>query len=126
DCHYIDADVSDTDLVLARVAGFDRAVYGLPEETAPVLFQTGDLLVATMQLSRFVTARYAPPEAWTEIWRAIISHLLPQAPPVPLVWQPRVLPSFAPEHDLPAAVETRAIRRGVEWFYRAKLLVHPS
>ena len=33
DCHLILADVPQAHIALARVAGFDRAVYGLPPET---------------------------------------------------------------------------------------------
>jgi hypothetical protein len=47
-------------LVLARVAGFDSAVYGLPDTGVhPILFEhpAGNLLVGTTALSRFVTGR---------------------------------------------------------------------
>ena len=37
--HFVSVNVSEPHLVAARVAGFDTAVYGLPEETFPVLFE---------------------------------------------------------------------------------------
>ena len=51
---------SDESLIrMARVAGFDTAVYGLPEKTAPILFEITDrnVLVCTTNMSRFVTGR---------------------------------------------------------------------
>ena len=62
DCHYLPVEARNPHLVLARVEGYDTAVYGLPKETHPILFEhpRGDLLVATTKLSQFVTARYAP------------------------------------------------------------------
>lgn len=66
DCHFIPAEADNPDIVIARVAGFDSAVYGLPDETYPVLFEIpgyngkGALMVSTTKLSQFLTARYAP------------------------------------------------------------------
>ena len=53
-------------MITGRVAGFDSAVYGLPETTHPVLFEHPDLdlLVATTKLSQFISARYAPTDGW--------------------------------------------------------------
>ena len=66
------------DLVMARVAGFDTAVYGLPSTGAyPILFEHAGVLVATTKLSQFVTARYAPSEAWGPIWRRVFEWLCP-------------------------------------------------
>jgi hypothetical protein len=50
-------------LALAKVAGFDRAVYGLPsQDVKPLLVesQSEPLLLAATQLSRMITARYGP------------------------------------------------------------------
>ena len=48
-------------LVLARVAGFNTAVYGLPPQQHPLLFKTDQgVVVATTKLSDFIRARYAP------------------------------------------------------------------
>ena len=71
-----------THLVSARVAGYDTAVYGLPEETWPLLFEygkRGDLLIATTKLSQFVTARYAPSRGWAEVWKMILTWLAPSS-----------------------------------------------
>lgn len=64
DCHYIPFEAKTPWMVVAKVAGFDTAVYGLPESAEPILFEHSDgVLVATTKLSHFVTGRYAPTEA---------------------------------------------------------------
>ena len=66
DCRFVTMKAENADIVIARIAGFDSAVYGLPKETFPVLSEIpqpeekGGLLVATTKLSQFLTARYAP------------------------------------------------------------------
>lgn len=130
DCHYVPVVAPGADLVLARVAGFESAVFGLPDGgSQPLLFvhptQT-DLMVAATKLSNFVTARYAPADAWRHIWRHILSWLQRGRVHVQPAWTPTVRPSFARDSVLPAAVERAAFRRGVAWIHRAKLLIHPS
>jgi hypothetical protein len=73
-CHFIPADADDPLISIGRVAGFDTAPYGLPDETFPLLFRhpRHEVLIATTKLSNFVSARspfpvwngcprYAPP-----------------------------------------------------------------
>ena len=130
DCHYVPVAAAAADLVLARVAGFDTAVFGLPDSgVQPLLFvhpTRADLMVAATKLSNFVTARYTPADAWGLIWRYILGWLQRGRARVQPAWTPAVRPSFAPEAVLPATVERAAFRRGVAWIHRAKLLIHPS
>lgn len=114
-------------LVAARVAGFDTAVYGLPEATIPLLFERdGNTLVAATKLSQFLTGRYAPQDAWRAVWTAILDWLCPGAA-VPLpAWTPRVHSAYGCTEPLPPDAEKNALRNGVEWFFRSKLLLHPS
>ncbi|HKI88007.1 MAG TPA: hypothetical protein VKA38_03200, partial [Draconibacterium sp.] len=59
DCHFVPVENDNPDIVIARVAGFDKAVYGLPNETFPVLYEMpqqgsqGSVLVSTTKLSQF-------------------------------------------------------------------------
>lgn len=127
DCHYVPVAAAEPHLVVARVAGFDTAVYGLPKSASPLLFQHSDgLLVATTKLSQFVTGRYAPEEAWQAIWQAILQWLAPGAQVPELRWTPSVRPSYGAKEPLPAGVERQAARRGAEWFRQSRLLVAPS
>ena len=72
DCHFVPVTNSPpADLVVARVAGYDTAIYGLPEKDVfPILFELPErnLIVATTRLSSFVTGRYAPADDWLLVW----------------------------------------------------------
>ena len=105
-------------LVAARVAGVDRAVYGLPDETWPLLFEhpRGNLLVATTALSHFVTARYAPADAWRGVWAGVLRWLVPGGSFPALKWTPTVRPSFGRDDALPDDTELQAVRRGLQWY----------
>ena len=150
DCHYLPVQVTNSHLVLARVSGFDTARFGLPASGVhPILFEhpPGDLLVSATKLSQFITARYAPTDAWSPVWQMILGWLQPGAPrgivatdtqprageliprgkAVPaLKWTPTVRPAYGPKEALPRDFERQAIRRGTEWFVKSRLLMHPS
>jgi len=113
--------VKKAHLVLAKVAGFDTAVYGLPAETYPILFEAerGDLLVATTKLSHFVQARYGPQAGWQSVWKMVLGWLQPGKEIGALQWTATVRPSFAQEDPLPKDAEKQAFERGVKWFERA-------
>lgn len=110
-------------IVAARVAGFDTAPYGLPKTADPLLFTYRDnTLVATTKLSHFLTARYAPQDAWQAVWTSILRWLCPGDKVARLTWTPLVRPSYRCNEPLPADYETQAFTRGVEWFLKSRLL----
>ena len=128
DCHYLPVEAAKPHLVLARVEGYDTAVYGLPKEIHPILFEhapTG-ALVATTKLSQFVTARYAPTKAWPWVWKAILEWLQPGKPAPILKWTPTVRPMYSPRETLPDGVQKAAARRGAEYYGKSRLYIHPS
>ena len=128
-CIYVPLKSQSPELVLARVAGFDTAVYGLPHEGVhPVLFQHPNhrILVATTKLSEFVKGRYAPSEAWRYVWRWVFDWLFPNQQFALLQWTPAVHPTRGKNQSLAEGAELNAFRRGVAWFSRAKLFVAPS
>lgn len=123
-CEYLPTTSSRAVLSLARVAGYDNAVYGLPPESKPLLFEVPEYgaLVATTRLSSFVTGRYAPLHRWELVWRDILSFLLGEpAPPIKL--EPAVRPAFAADVELPAAAQANAVRSAAEWIVQSKLLL---
>lgn len=128
DCHYLPVEAANPHLVLARVEGYDAAVYGLPPETHPILFEhpRGDILVATTKLSQFVTARYSPTEAWGPVWRMVLGWLQPGQAAPSLTWTPTVRPMFGRADVLPPDAQDRAIRRGLTYFAKSRLYVDPS
>ena len=96
DCHYLPVEARNPHLVVARVAGYDDALYGLPDRDVwPLLFEhpSGDILVATTKLSQFVTGRYAPNDAWESVWNMILHWVQPEAQLPRLRWTPSVRPT---------------------------------
>lgn len=129
DCIYVPVESREAELVLARVAGFDSAVYGLPREGVhPILFRhpDRDILIATTKLSEFVKGRYAPPAAWPWIWRWVFEWLSPGRKITLLHWTPVVRPAFTRSQHLPGGAELDAFRKGVAWYSNARLFVAPS
>jgi hypothetical protein len=127
-CRFVPVRADTSHLVMARVAGFDEAVFGLPPETQPILFEhaRGGALVATTKLSQFVTARYAPSAAWQSVWRAVLRWLAPGQDVPSLNWTATVRPSFGPDQALPPDAEPQALQRGSGWFQRSGLLARSS
>jgi hypothetical protein len=124
-CRYLPVQAPSPWLVLARVAGYDTAVYGLPKDCSPILFEwgNGEVLVAATKLSGFVTGRYAPEAEWRALWQRILGRLDPAHAPHALRWTPVAAAAYRPETNLPADVETRAFTSAVQWLGRAGLLI---
>lgn len=128
-CRYVPIAAPDPHIVVAHVAGYNRAVFGLPEKDVwPILFEhpDGNVLVATTKLSHFVTGRYAPTDAWGPVWRMILRWLEPDLNVPDLRWVPTVRPTYGRAERLPADAELAAFARGVGWFGRSKLFIEPS
>ena len=132
DCRFVAMKAETPDIVMARVAGFDHAIYGLPKEIFPILSElpqpegSGGVLVATTKLSQFLTARYAPADAWRAIWARVFAWLQPNRELPELKWTPQVRPSYGAEESVPADLEQAALRRGVDWFFNSHMLLHPD
>ncbi|MBY5957350.1 hypothetical protein KUV50_04325 [Membranicola marinus] len=123
--HYISNDVDESYIVAAKVAGFDSAIYGLPDKSDPLFFAWGDfpVWIASTQLSRFVSGRYAPQEAWASLWESILSHVLPGVELQPLDWDLTVAASYGKTEKLPADFQRQSVQRGIEWYKNARMLV---
>lgn len=117
-CWFTPTQAASPHLVLARVAGYREAVYGLPHDTHPILFEllSQNALIATSKLSQFITARYAPKPAWQALWHAILRWLAPMEDLPPLDWAPTVGVYASPGDRLPADAEGQAFDRSVKWF----------
>jgi hypothetical protein len=129
DCHFVPVNgVPAPDLVVARVAGYDSALYGLPEKDVfPILFELPErkLIVATTRLSNFVTGRYAPQRDWPLVWNKILSALDPEHPHR-LALELPVSPAYSATAKLPRRFERQAFAEAAGWFANSHLLVHPS
>lgn len=113
-------------LVVAKVAGFDTAEYGLTDTPSmPLLYKDGNVIVATSALSRFATARFMPEHRWKMVWEAILSELTGKDIKLE-TWISYVHPMFAEHQTLPSDARRRSIELGVEWFDKGHFLVDPS
>lgn len=129
DCHYVSVPIPNPDIVVAKVAGFDTAVYGLEKtESHPILFENfaHSLMVATTKLSQFRTARYGPSCAWVPIWEEILEWLSRGKSVEPLRWEPTVRPSYRKIQALSSDAERESFRRGIKWFFNSRILVDES
>jgi len=122
--YFLPSSAQDPMVVVARVAGYNTAVYGIPASAQPVLFRLegGRVLVATTKLSSFVTSRFAPTREWQALWSHILGHLS-GADAVDFTWEPRVGPQYGPHDKLPKDVEKRTFKRAADWYYNSGLLV---
>ena len=120
-CRYLPATSDRSLLALARVAGYDRAVFGVPADAHAALFEAADgVFVATTKLSGFRTGRYAPAATWTALWDRLLA---PHAPGAALSWTPVVTPSLATGEPVDAAAERTAVERAVRWHANAGVLL---
>jgi hypothetical protein len=126
-CHFTPMTGSNPLLIVGRVAGFDKAVFDLPQNQSPILFEIPDLrlVIATTKLSGFVSGRYAPTKDWQVFWERMLGRLA-NSPPVPLKITPVVRPSYGPSDTLPPDAEKRSLTALTRWVINARLLVHPS
>ena len=93
ECQYLPCAVTNATLVVARVAGFDTAVFGIPASAEPILFPLNNdqVAIATTKLSGFITSRFAPTAGWEALWSYILGRKN-------LSWRPTVEPAYGP-HD---------------------------
>lgn len=114
-------------MYIARVAGFDYAPFGLTDtETFPLVDQPQtDVYVSTACLSEFSKLRLMPEQRWQAFWEEMIGRLLGREVAF-LRWPSLVWPAYSADEQLPDTAKTEAVRRGVEWFRGAHLLLHPS
>lgn len=132
DCRFVPVEIENPDIIMGRVAGFDSAVFGLPKVLFPILFEiprnneNGDLLISTTKLSQFITARYAPSDAWKSIWNNILAWLRTDKTSVDLVWTPNVRPSYGAGEKLPENAEQQALKRGIDWYFNSLMVMSPT
>ncbi|MEN6353214.1 MAG: hypothetical protein ABFD02_07150 [Bacteroidales bacterium] len=129
DCNFVPITTENPLLSLSKVAGFDRAVYGLDEDTEinAILFELPayGLMVSTTKLSQFISARYAPKVAMQAIWNYILNWLENSKLSDRVIdWAPDVLPSYTCDQKLPPDAGRLAVRRGIDWHTTAKMLLN--
>jgi hypothetical protein len=124
-------------LVFAHVAGFDYAIYGLPdpENMQPLLFSyksefLSDMpptLVSTVKLSGLVTSRFMPMQSWQQVWNTIFAFVDPTTNLILPDWKPVVGPTYDKDTVLPKDAELTAFKRAYNWISNSSgLVVQPG
>ena len=114
----------NTALAVARVAGFDHLVFGIPSESTPLLWVPVDnSLVTNTHLSDFSTARFAPSKSWKPVISTILGFLGAPIVASKIKWEPAVRPIHGPTETLPKDIEMNTQRRAAAWFLKSHLLV---
>lgn len=106
-------------LTLARVAGYRKAAYGLPEEHYPILFQHPEyphILISTTKLSNFVEGRFAPFADWKIVMGRIQAWLNGKDGIEEIDCLMSVKPTFNSGEKLLKDVEKSAFNANVKWF----------
>lgn len=127
DCHFIPVDAKNPDLMLASVAGYNTAVYGLPENAHPIVFKYHDnVMVATTKLSQFVAGRYMPNDAWQHVITKLVRWTTGNKAIPLLKWTPTVSPMYSANERLSKGAQKTAIERGVEYYEKSGLYLNPD
>lgn len=127
DCHIYKAEVDKPLISYAKVAGFDKAQFGLTDtDVFPLLFKDKNNLVALTCMTNFKTARYAPNDNWTVVWNKILIWLTGDNKLVLNHWSSDPRPSYSKTASLPTSARKTAVKKGTEWLYNGRFLVHPS
>lgn len=127
DCQLISVAHPAPLIVLAKVAGFAKAEYGLENtEVHPLLFKDENIMVCTSSLSNFSKGRFAPVQSWQAVWQSILGWLL-QVEAFHLDhWFFDPQPSFGEHAPLNDDTRLQSVQRGSEWFFKSRLLLHPA
>jgi hypothetical protein len=127
DCHLITVPAQNPLIILAKVAGFNKAEYGIDDvEKQPLLFEKDGLLIATTKLSNFATGRYGPNAAWQSVWSYIIQWSTGEKKVTFKNWPSHVSPMYGPKEHLPADAVSKSIEKGVKWFENGRFYIHPD
>lgn len=126
-CHIIPVKVKKSIISFAKVAGFDKAQYGLTDTGVyPLLFKEDNLLIATTGLSNFKRARFGPSNSWKTVWESLLSWVSGKEKLTFKEWQFDPYPAYSATAELPANARKKAIGNGAEWLSNARLFIHPS
>lgn len=111
-------------MVIARVAGFDTAAYGLENTTtSPLVCKPEEnIWVSTSNLSDFARLRYVPEFRWKAFWELVMSDLTGHK--VVFGSMPSyVRPAYGRDEALPDSARLASVRKGVEWFFNGHFLI---
>jgi hypothetical protein len=127
DCHILQVKVDSPLIVLGKVAGFDKAVYGIKDvKTYPVLFRRGNEMIAMTKLSNFATGRYGPTGSWKEVWEYILSWMTGKKNIRLHTWLTYVSPIYSKSGKIPVDATRCCVINGINWYFNAHLFIDSS
>lgn len=114
-------------IVLAKVVGFDSAVYGLKDtKSYPLLFYKDGILMSMTGLSNFETGRYGPQASIKEVWKFILSKVTGKDDIQLDKWIEDVQPMFGKTAPLPKNARRSSIIKAARWFDKGRFFVDSS
>jgi len=127
DCHIIPIEQQRPLMVYAKVAGFDKAEYGLTDtDVYPLLYmQDNNTMIALSSLSNYKQARFAPYLSWKTIWEYVFRWLLKEKVTF-TTWEGDPRPMYTADEPLPSNARKIAVERGTEWLYKGIFFLHPT
>lgn len=127
DCQFLKTVCDNPLVVIGRVAGYNTAVYGIPTNASPILFEKPELnaFIATTKLSQFITARYAPYQEWRALWNWLLNDLSP-GHSIDVDWTPAVTAAYAKNAPIGPREEMNCFKTGEQWYLNSGLLVSDS
>ena len=122
---YYITEAADPLMVIARVAGFDTAVFGLEDTpSSPLVFKPNEnIWISTSKLSDFAKLRFMPERNWKLFWETVISDLTGKKVSFK-EWPTTVAPTYSETDKLPKTAKKDAIAKGIEWFFNGHFLIH--
>lgn len=125
-CYIQPVKVDSSLIIMAKVAGFDKAEYGTGGvPNYPLLFEHQGMLIATSKLSHFASGRYGPVDSWKKIWKYILTTVSGSRHLEFPNWVQYLGPSFR-SIPLPYGARESSISRGAEWFFNGRFFIDPS
>ena len=124
---YYETTAENPSMVIAKVAGFDTAVFGLEgTPNSPLVFKAGrNLWISTSKLSDFAKLRLMPESKWKLFWEETLSELTGRDVSFK-EWPTMIRPAYSKDQELPVKARTEAVRKGIEWFFNGHFLIHPA
>lgn len=88
--------------------------------------KNNNVIIAATSFSNFVSGRYAPQTQWGVFWKRILEDLGISNKFNNLKWAPEISVTYEKYEKLPVDFQRKSIKKGVDWYKHAKMLVAES
>ena len=126
-CRLVKAQAEKPLMVLGKVAGYDKAIFGIDDvETFPILYHSENTLIATTSFSNCIKGRYAPVGEWSQILSYVLGWVLGDDDFTIKALPMEVRPAYSKEEKLPRHAKRDAVLSSADWLWNANMFIHPS